>query len=81
MPSPAARGLIFEVANYDITDEFGRHMAYQQEEVLGRTVTLTIDAERRATALRRAITAQASARPEALIVVQPASNPQSAPGE
>jgi cysteine-rich repeat protein len=37
------RGLIFDVANYDITDEFGRNIAFQQEEMLGRTAVLTID--------------------------------------
>lgn len=37
------RGLIFEVANFDITDEFGRNIAFNQAEVLGRTVALTID--------------------------------------
>jgi len=37
------RGVIFEVANSDVIDEFGRNAAFTQQEVVGRTVTLTID--------------------------------------
>ena len=37
------RGIIFEVVNYDVTDEFGRNLAYRSQEVNDRTATLLID--------------------------------------
>ena len=37
------QGLIFEVVNYDITDEFGRNFAFAFQEVNDRTATLMID--------------------------------------
>ncbi len=37
------RGLLFRVANYDITDEFGRNFAFTSQEVNDVTAGLTID--------------------------------------
>jgi hypothetical protein len=36
-------GLVFEVVNYDILDEFGRNFAFSSQEVNDRTVGITID--------------------------------------
>ncbi len=41
MRSP--RGLLFRLANFDITDEFGRNLAFASQEVNDRTAGLTID--------------------------------------
>ena len=37
------RGLITRVANYDITDEFGRNLAFTTQSVVERTVKITVD--------------------------------------
>ncbi|MDZ7706933.1 MAG: hypothetical protein U5J97_03365 [Trueperaceae bacterium] len=37
------RGLIFKIANYDLTDEIGRNFAYTQQDVIDRTVSITVD--------------------------------------
>ncbi len=37
------RGLIVKLANYDITDEFGRNFAFTSQEVFDRTAGITID--------------------------------------
>jgi hypothetical protein len=37
------RGIIFEVVNYDVTDEFGRNLAFRSQDVNDRTATLLID--------------------------------------
>lgn len=37
------RGLLFQVANFDITDELGRNFAYTQQEITDRTASITID--------------------------------------
>ncbi len=37
------RGLIFKVANFDVTDEFGRNLAFTSQTVNDRTAGLTID--------------------------------------
>jgi hypothetical protein len=37
------QGIIFEVVNYDITDEFGRNLAFTSQDVNDRTATLLID--------------------------------------
>lgn len=37
------RGLIFKIANYDLTDEMGRNFAYTQQDVIDRTVSITVD--------------------------------------
>jgi len=37
------RGLLFEIANYDITDEFGRNFAFASQTARDRTVGLSID--------------------------------------
>lgn len=37
------RGLVFEIANYDITDEFGRNFAFATQETRDRTAGITID--------------------------------------
>jgi hypothetical protein len=37
------RNLLFEVANYDIVDEFGRNFTYTYQDVNDRTATLFID--------------------------------------
>lgn len=37
------QGLVFEVVNYDVTDEFGRNFAYTFQDVGDRTATLMID--------------------------------------
>jgi len=39
----APRGLIFKVTNFDITDEFGRNLAFTTQDVFERTGTLTVD--------------------------------------
>ena len=38
-----ARGLVFEVANFSITDELDRNFAFSSQEVVERTATITID--------------------------------------
>lgn len=37
------RGLIVKLANYDITDEFGRNFAFTSQEVFDKTAGITID--------------------------------------
>jgi len=37
------RGLIFKIANYDLTDELGRNFAYTQQEIIDRTASVTVD--------------------------------------
>lgn len=37
------RGLIFKVANFDVTDEFGRNLAFTSQTVNDRTAGLTVD--------------------------------------
>jgi len=37
------RGLIFQVANFDVTDEFGRNLAFISQEVNDRTAGIVID--------------------------------------
>lgn len=37
------RGLLFEIANFDITDEFGRNFAFASQMARDRTVGLSID--------------------------------------
>ena len=51
------RNLLFEVANYDIVDEFGRNFTYTYQDVNDRTATLLIDyGGRRASELYRVAT-------------------------
>lgn len=51
------RNLLFEVANYDIVDEFGRNFTYTYQDVNDRTATLFIDyGGRRASELYRVAT-------------------------
>ena len=38
-----ARGLLFEVANFNITDELDRNFAFSSQEVIERTANITID--------------------------------------
>ena len=38
-----ARGLVFEVANFSITDELDRNFAFSSQEVVERTANITID--------------------------------------
>lgn len=37
------RGLLFNVANFDVEDEFGRNFAFTSQEINDRTVGITID--------------------------------------
>lgn len=37
------RGLVFEIVNYDVTDEFGRNFTFTAQDVNDRTATLVID--------------------------------------
>jgi hypothetical protein len=37
------RGLVFQFANYDLTDELGRNFAFTSQEITDRTAALTID--------------------------------------
>ncbi len=37
------RGLLFKLANFDITDEFGRNLAFTSQEAHDRTALLTVD--------------------------------------
>jgi hypothetical protein len=37
------RGLVFKVANYDMTDERGRHFAFSSQDINDRTAPLVID--------------------------------------
>ena len=37
------RGLIFEIVNYDVTDEFGRNFSFTAQDVNDRTATFVID--------------------------------------
>lgn len=37
------RGMIFRIANYDLTDEFGRNFAYVEQDVNDRTAFMEID--------------------------------------
>lgn len=37
------RGLVFRVANFDLTDEFGRNFAFTSQEIADRTAPLVID--------------------------------------
>ncbi len=37
------RGLVFKIANFDITDEFGRNFAFTSQAIIDRTGTLVID--------------------------------------
>ncbi|UCC31555.1 MAG: hypothetical protein JSU86_04605, partial [Phycisphaerales bacterium] len=39
----APRGLIFKVTYFDVTDEFGRNLAYITQDVFERTAMLTVD--------------------------------------
>lgn len=37
------RGLIFEISNFDIIDEFGRNFSFTSQDIVDRTTTLVID--------------------------------------
>jgi hypothetical protein len=37
------RGLVFKIANYDLTDEFGRNFAFASQEINDRTTPFAID--------------------------------------